>query len=409
MRTVSRPHPPRLGYLLRTFPVLSETFVTGEIRTVAGLTGQAPVVAALYRPGPGQGGQWEGQEGLVRYWPDIDKRRLGELALAHAALWAKSPARSAEAVLRPGPEGLNLKDRIKAPYLARFFLGNGVGHMHGHFAWENADMLAHLHRLTGLPYSLTLHAADIFLDQEHLERRLAKASFVATISQYNRRLLDQRVNLPPGKVHVVHCGVDLPSHAPKPLPETWPARVVSLGRMVPKKGFDVLLKALALLRADGLVFEADLVGDGPMRPELESLAYTLGLGDQVRFHGALAPAEALARLECGRVFALACRVGPDGDMDGIPVALMEAMALGRPVVSTRLSGIPELVDEGCGLLAEPGDAESLASQIRRLLMDRDLSRNLAVAGRGQVEKSFTLRAQAQGIMDLAWGRPTGEA
>jgi colanic acid/amylovoran biosynthesis glycosyltransferase len=396
---------PRIGYLLRTFPVLSETFVAGEIRTVAALTGQPPVVAAFYRPGPGQGGGWRanGSDALL-YWNDIDKSRLPELALSHAGLLAGSPLRALDCLLRAGREGLSLKNRIKFPALATFFRKHGVQHLHSHFGWEQADMLAYWHRLTGLPFSLTLHAADIFVSPDCLERRISGAAFVATISEYNRALLVKRLGVAGENIHVVHCGVNLPAFPFTAAPEAKPARIVSIGRMVPKKGFDVLLRALALLRTQGLAFEAALVGDGPLRDELARLAATLGLADSVRFTGALEPQEAASRLGQAHILALACRTGPDGDMDGIPVVLMEAMALGRPVVSTRLSGIPELVTEGCGLLAEPGDPYSLAHQLQRVLTDGELAARLALAGRRRVEQAFTLEGQAQRILELAAGR-----
>ncbi len=399
------PAAPRLGYLLRTFPVLSETFVAGEIRSVAALTGRAPVVAALYRPGPGQGGGWTPQPAdALRYWKDIDKRRLGEIARAHAQCLAAAPLRSLDCLVRPGDRSLTLADRIKAPALAAFFLGHGVSHLHSHFGWEQAEMLAYLHRLTGLPFSLTLHAADIFVAPDRLQSRIADAAFVATISEYNKALLMDRLGLPGERIHVVHCGVDLGLFPFDPPPGDSPIRLISIGRMVPKKGFDILLRALHRLRGQGLDFTAELVGDGPLRGDLERLAGELDLSGAVRFTGALEPPEAAARLRRAHVCVLACRRAPDGDMDGIPVVLMEAMALGRPVVSTRLSGIPELVAGGCGLLAQPGDPESLAGKLRQLLTDRALAGRLAQAGRQRVEEEFTLEGQARRIVGLAAGR-----
>lgn len=391
----------RLGYLLRTFPVLSETFVTGEIRAVAGITGQAPVVAALYRPGPGQAGTWAGDgTGNLLYWRDIDKACFPGLGLATAGLLSRRPRQTVDGLLRPRP-GLPLKDRLRAVGLARYYAAHGVTHLHSHFGWEQADVLAHLRRLTGCPYSLTLHAADIFVDPAHLARRLADAAFAATISAFNKRLLTERYGIPPGHLHVVHCGVDLAVLAPSAVPSPVVPRLFSLGRMVPKKGFDVLLHALARLRSDGVAVAAELAGDGPLRPQLRRLAGELGLGESVSFPGALSPDAALARMREASVVALACQVGPDGDMDGIPVVLMEAMALGRPVVSTRLSGIPELVAEGCGLLAEPGDCASLAAALGRLLASAGMAGVLAAAGRRQVEDHFTLEGQARRIADLA--------
>lgn len=393
---------PRIGYLLRTFPVLSETFVAGEIRAVAALTGQAPVIAALYAPGPGQGGGWRPQAAdALLYWNDIDKNRLPELALALARLLAAAPVRTLGCLLRPGSEGLSWKSRAKAAALAAFFLDRGVEHLHSHFAWEQTEMLAYLHRLTGIPFSLTVHAADIFVSPDDLARRLEGAAFVATISASNKSLLCDRLGLPRKKVHVVHCGVDLARFPFQPAAAAEPARLVSIGRMVPKKGFDVLLRALALLREEGVAPETELVGDGPLRPQLEQAARDLGLEKTVRFTGALEPEQTAERLRRAHAFVLACRKGPDGDMDGIPVALMEAMAIGRPVVSTRISGIPELLGDGCGLVTEPDDPRSLADGLRLLLTDTDLAARLARAGRLRVETAFTLGGQARRIVQLA--------
>jgi len=397
--------PLRLGYLLRTFPVLSETFVAGEIREVARLTGHAPVVAALNRPGTGQAGEWSARGAAgVRYWLDIEKRHPLPILKAHARLLARDAARTLKALM--GRDGntpaLEARAKLKTAVLADFFLTKGVGHLHSHFGWEQADTLAFLKRLCALPYSLTLHAADIFVSPEKLARRVAGASFVATISEYNRRLLVERFGLSPSKVHVVHCGVDAGRLPPRPAaPSKGPARVVCVGRMVPKKGFGVLLHALAILRAQGADVRAEFVGDGPQRAGLLRLAGELGLCERVLFTGALSPAQTAARIGNGHIFVLACTMGQDGDMDGIPVALMEAMAMEKPVVSTRLSGIPELVAKGCGLLAEPGDPVSLAARIRTLLDEPGLAQKLARAGRIRVEKRFSLAGQARRIIALA--------
>ena len=394
--------PPTLGYLLRTFPILSETFVAREIRAVAELTGQPAVVAALYRPGPGQAGVWERGPGEdLLYWRDIDKRRIPGLALAWAKAISRRPLAALGALSRFAP-GLGLADRVKAAGLAGFFDDHGVTHLHSHFCWEQADMLECLRRLSGLPYSLTLHAADIFIDSRYLQRRLAHAAFVATISEYNKQLLLQRLQLPSAKVHVVHCGVALaPFAPPAPLEAGSTRHLFSLGRMVPKKGFDILLAAIAKLRDAGIAVTAELAGDGPMRPQLLRLAGELGLGDAVRFPGALQPAQVADGMRRAHAVVLACRQAPDGDMDGIPVVLMEAMALGRLVVSTRLSGIPELVAEGCGLLAQPGDADSLAQTLAAALTDASLTASMVPAARRRVERHFTLEGQARRILALA--------
>ncbi|OLN28941.1 glycosyl transferase, group 1 [Desulfovibrio sp. DV] len=398
-----------MGYFLRTFPVLSETFVSAEIRAIAAVTSQPPVVAAMFRPGPGQAGSLKAVgRGRLLYWRDIDKKQIPCLAYALAGLLARRPGAASDALWRSRP-GLALQDRLRAVGLAHFFRAHGVTHLHSHFGWEQADVLAHLRRLAGLPYSLTLHAADIFVDPAHLARRLADAAFVATISAFNKHLLVERFGIAPGRIHVVHCGVDVATIDPAPAARPPVPRIFALGRMVPKKGFDVLLQALARLRSQGQAVTAELAGDGPLRPQLMRLAGELGLAQSVFFPGALPHEEAMRRMRDASAVVLACQIAPDGDMDGIPVVLMEAMALGRPVVSTRLSGIPELVAEGCGLLADPGDSASLAEALRQVLGNPSLAASLAAAARCQVERRFTLEGQARRILQLALGHPEGKA
>jgi len=166
-------------------------------------------------------------------------------------------------------------------------------------------------------------------------------------------------------------------------------RIGTLGRLVEKKGVDVLIRALALLRARGHELELSIAGDGPLRGELEALVAELGLGESVHFAGNLAHAGVREWMHDLDMFVLACKPDVNGDMDGIPVVLMEAMSQCVPVVSTRLSGIPELVvHESTGLLADPGDFKGLAGQIDRLLDSPELRRTLARRAQDHVREEF---------------------
>jgi glycosyltransferase involved in cell wall biosynthesis len=208
-------------------------------------------------------------------------------------------------------------------------------------------------------------------------------------------------------VHVVHCGVDPQAWPARPraAPAQGPVRALCVASLEEKKGHRVLLRALA--GADGSLgrVELDLVGPGALRGELEALARALGLGDRVRFHGALPEPHVAALLGRADLFVLASVVERSGFMEGIPVALMEALAAGVPVVATRLSGVPELVRDGdTGLLAEPGDAASLRAALERAIGDPDAALRRAVAGRALVEREFDAVAGAARIAELIRGR-----
>jgi colanic acid/amylovoran biosynthesis glycosyltransferase len=345
----------KIGYLLRTFPQLSETFVVNEIAQLEAM-GHSAILAALHRPGGGVHPSLAKMAERTLYWPDIDKSRLPRILPAHLRRMAASPVRYARALRRWIP------DRgavwvAKTTLIADRFAAAGVEHLHTHFAWEQVDGLRFVRDVTGISYSLTVHAADIFSEVYRLGEALDEAAFVVTISDFNRRFLAERYGLDPAKCHVIHCGVETENFAggTPPLDGGTPA-ILSIGRMVEKKGFDTLIRAAGELARSGADFDLKIVGDGPLRDDLVRLRGELGLEASVHFLGSL-PHEAVRReiADCD-LFVLACRPAPNGDMDGIPVVLMEAMAAGRPVVSTRISGIPELVGPEVGLLVHPEDA-----------------------------------------------------
>jgi glycosyltransferase involved in cell wall biosynthesis len=287
----------------------------------------------------------------------------------------------------------------KAVAVARIVQRERVDRVHAHFASHPATAAWVVHRLTGIPFSFTAHANDLFVAPVLLDRKLADARFVIAISDYNRRLLlDRR---PPARVEVVHCGVDIERYAWRGLGERAPDRVVCVASLFEKKGHLDLIDALALLaeRRPGVVL--DLVGDGPERDRIVQRARARGVGERVSLLGARPSEEVGATLARARAFALPAIRLPSGRMEGIPVALMEAMASGVPVVATRISGIPELVQDGVtGILVEPHDPEALAAALDSLLSDDPLAAELALNARRLVERSFNLEIEAQRLGDL---------
>jgi colanic acid/amylovoran biosynthesis glycosyltransferase len=406
-QALSQEHDKAILYLLPRFPVLSQTFVLTEwsrmrhrFRTeLASLfQAKAPVIHPL----------------AAEAFPSVHFVPLfhtGTL-VSNLVLLARRPARYLQTFGRVvsgsfrRPAGGSLKGIlvfVKAAALARLVEQLGVRHVHAHFIHHPATAAWAIHRLTGVSFSVTAHADDLFVGPALLKEKVSAASFVATISDYNRSFLD-RMTGGKGRIEVVHCGVD-----PRLLryrERRGQRRVVCVARLEPKKGHRDLLRAFALARADVPGLSLDLVGEGAERDPLVRLSNELGLSDQVRFHGALSSRQVHALLYDCDLFALAAvrtRVASfrTGYMDGIPVSLMEAMATGLPVVSTSVSGIPELVIDGqTGILVAAGNVQELAGAIVRLYEEPELGAKLARSARSLVVERFNLDVESRRLANL---------
>ncbi len=198
-------------------------------------------------------------------------------------------------------------------------------------------------------------------------------------------------------IRVIYQGIDTATFAGEPaVLHSSPVRILTVSALKEKKGQDVLLRAFASILTGGVSAKLTIVGDGPLRPALEDLARDLSIGDHLVFAGSEPPSAVVARLKEADIFALACRVADNGDLDGIPISLMEAMAAGVPVVSTRLSGIPELIEDGVeGCLAEPGDPLSLAAALSCLIEDPEHARAMAARARTKVQRQHEASVQVE--------------
>ncbi|MGQ9826392.1 MAG: glycosyltransferase [Roseiflexus sp.] len=281
----------------------------------------------------------------------------------------------------------------KAAYAARCMVELGVDHLHAHYATHPALLAYVTHLLTGIPYSFTVHAHDLYVERPMLGEKIAAAGFVVAISEFNRRML---IELYGGtaaeRVVVVHCGIDPTLFRPREQRE--PGEVFTIAcvaSLAGYKGQRYLIDACHILRQRGVRFQCLLVGEGEDRPHLEAQIRRLGLEEHVRLLGAQPRHRVSELLQQVDVLALPSVVMPNGKMEGIPVALMEALATETPVVATAISGIPELVRDGeTGLLVPERDAVALAEALVRLATDRDLGRRLAAAGRLLVLREFNL-------------------
>jgi colanic acid/amylovoran biosynthesis glycosyltransferase len=390
-----------VAYIMSRFPKVSETFILHEILAVerTGLTvriqpllrervrilhpGAAELVArAGYQPflsGPILASQlW-----FLRHRPLRYLRTMGRVL--------KGTAGSLNFTF--GALGI----LPKMVHVARELERDGVGHVHCHFASHPAVAGFAIHHLTGLSYSFTAHGSDLHVDRHMLPQKVADAAFVVAVSEYNRQLIiDECGSWAADKTHVVRCGVDTETFRPVPASERGgPLRLLCIGTLHEVKGQHVLLEAAMLLRDRGVEATITLVGDGPGRRGLERFAREHGLGNMVQFAGETDQKGVLGALHAAEVVVAPSVPTSSGKREGIPVVLMEAMACGLPVIASRLSGIPELIDhELHGLLLPPGDVEALAAAITRLSTDTDLRTRLGRAARSRVLEDYDLDRNA---------------
>jgi glycosyltransferase involved in cell wall biosynthesis len=269
-------------------------------------------------------------------------------------------------------------------------------HLHAHWAVGATTCAMVVSRFLGIPFSFTAHAYDIWRERLLLPEKLHAADRVVTCTGYNRTHLVGTYGVPADRVRVVYHGLDVDAFRRERRARRARPLILSVGRLVEQKGYEDLLRACAVLVQRGVSFECEILGDGPLRADLEEMTRRLGLGGVVRLPGRIVGERLRQHYDDADVFALLCVEASDGDRDGIPNTIVEAMAMELPVVSTRYSGVPELVDEGTsGLLAEPRDAVAAADALERLLADPGLRAAMGQAGRRRVLDRFTLRASVR--------------
>ena len=282
-----------------------------------------------------------------------------------------------------------------AVYLAKEVQKKNIKHLHAHFA-ENATTLALIAaRLIGVSFSFTAHAKDIFVNPILLPDKIKEAKFIIAISEYNRRYLQAFVATqdPIQKIHLVHCGIDVQkfSLTRGRSPNNQPV-ILSVGRLVEKKGYVYLIKACKLLVAQGYDFRCVIVGNGPQETFLKRMVIENHLSEHVIFSGAVFQEDLINFFITSDIFVLPCIIAGDKDMDGIPVSLMEAMSMEIPPISTSISGIPELIEDlKTGLTVPPKDEKTLARAIGKLIEDEELRTKLGKAGRNKVIESFEIK------------------
>ncbi|MGO1167992.1 MAG: glycosyltransferase family 4 protein, partial [Janibacter sp.] len=403
---------PRVGYVLKMYPRFSETFIVHEILQQEA-AGTHVEIFSLRLPIDGRFHEALARvQAPVTYLSREHKASLFWSALRAAALEVPTITEHLDELLA-APED----EALAAVELAGAIHRSQLEHLHAHFGSIAANVARLAARLTGITYSFTAHAKDIFHEEvvhDELATKLHEAHATVTVSEFNLHHLQSEFGQAADRVVRLYNSVDLeafPFRAKGEAPG--PARVAAVGRLVEKKGFADLVTALAALVAGGRDVHLDLIGTGPLEADLVEQVRSLDLTDRVTMHGALPQTRVREIVAEAAVFAAPCIIGADGNRDGLPTVLLEALALGTPAVSTPVTGIPEIVrHEETGLLVPESDPAALAVALARTLDEPEDSAARSRAARTLLEADFDFRDHAvilQGIFRRAIASPGGPA
>lgn len=377
------------------------TFVVGEVMALKRL-GVNVTVFNSFRPATHREPEAEALREESHYFPE----RYKGVVTGNLAMMAGSTGGYGKAASYSVAQGLPLRLLILSAHYARLVRKHGVGHLHAMYGTTPATIAMLTSWVSGVPYSLTCHAYDIYLPNRLLRDKIKGATFVTTVSEFNRRyIIDKYAPGEPDKIRVVYLGADADEWRPpvgRARHNQTPS-IVCVAQLIPCKGQVHLIRACALLREKGIDFRCLLIGGGETarRREIELEIERLGLSAHVILTGAVSQEEVRARLHDAEVFALPCIVDDAGYHDGLPVVLMEAMAVGLPVISTRVSGIPELIEDGVsGLLVPQRDPGALADALVRLIGDAKLRAKLASGARSRIEQKFNWGRTAEEMSNL---------
>ena len=392
----------RLGYLVKAFPRVSETFIINEIIELERQELDLRVYSMIHSPDRVRHRLVDRVRSPITYLPNPLWRSLKSVLTDHLWLFRRSPRTYLATLARTLVSGdRDLIERFaQAACLARRLERDGVTHLHAGFVHSPGSVAWLVSLMTGLPFSLATHAKDLYHSPPALLRKkLSAARVVFTCTRYNVTQLEQLcAGAGPVRVRQAYHGTDLDRFQFGPYGRSKPAVVLAVARLVEKKGLDDLIRACARLKERGRAFRCHIVGDGELEASLARLIRDLDLKGLVTLEGALDQADVLAWYRRATVLALPCVVTRNGDRDGIPNVLIEAAACGVPIVTTSVSGIPELVEHGVsGLLVPPGDPLALANALEGLLQSVVLREGLRVNARARVVETFDVRRNAVAV------------
>jgi colanic acid/amylovoran biosynthesis glycosyltransferase len=385
-----------LAYLFERFPKFSQTFCYREIAELF-RQGVRPAIFSLRSADRGPELNWDPAiVSGVHQLPEGD---------AFARLADEAAASLPRAARRTLHEWRGKDDSLRlhqATYIGVQLQELGVHHFHVHFAGMAARTAFWIKRFFEIEYSLTAHANDIFVPNDFeigLPQIFSAASVIVAVSDFAANELRDRFSDAASRVHRIYNGIDCDKfHPAEPSP---PPLILSIGRLINKKGFDVLIDACASLRNSGQEFQCEIIGEGPLSAQLQARIDRHNLNKQVRLAGPRPQSEIAARLSKATLLVLPCRVDTDGAMDNLPTVVMEAMASALPVVSTNVGGIPEMVRDGeTGLLVSQNDPNATAEALSRLIANRELAQSFGRKGRERAKELFSIQKNVYALRKI---------
>jgi len=398
-----------IAYLAPEIPALSATFVYQEILQLEKL-GHSVKPISIHRPANKARSDVLGLLEKRTFY--LYEQSVTKLVLRNIRLLITSPVKYA-VTLRGAladAASVGILTHIGKGLLYRFFMAasivsdlqrENISHIHSNFAHISTDISMYAAALAGITFSFTSHANDLFERGWLLPEKVGRAAFAVTISEYNKNFLIKK-GADKEKINVIHCGVDtgkFSSRDDKALGE--PPLIGTLGRMVEKKGFDILIQACGILKSNNVDFSLQIAGDGPLMGRLKELIVSHNLADQIKLIGPLSHEDVPGWIKLLDIFVLPCKEDEHGDMDGIPVVLMEAMLSGVSVISSKISGIPELIIDGeTGFLCDPDDKESLAVKLSEMLSTNDSLASQRKKAASKVIADFELSNNVQQLSTL---------
>ena len=388
-----------VAYLFERFPSFGQTFCYREVAELE-REGTTVHVFSIRRPEDEPEEDWD--PGLVQrvdYLPE-EKPLVAEI---DRVLKTDALSREVRDAVKDWGRQSDFLRLYQAVYVGLRMREKGLRHVHAHFAGMAARTAYWINRFFGLPFTFTAHANDIFAPRDFavsLAKLLQSAAAVVTVSDFAARQLRERFPPTAVKIHRVYNGVDLSRFRPA---ESGPGApiIISIGRLIEKKGFSDLIAACGVLRARDRAFECRIIGEGPLQERLSAQIADEGLTDAVRLIGPQTQAEIATQLAGVSLFVLPCTRDSDGGMDNLPTVIMEAMAAGLPVISTPLAGVPEMVQDGSnGYLVPERDPAALAAAIEKLIDDPERARRLGARGREIAREKFSIEESARQLRAL---------
>lgn len=395
----------RLAYLYSRYPVISQTFCDTEMLALE-RRGWSFEIGSIHPPHTSLRHEHAARlRAPIFYAPPQEILKLHERHAKEDGRWPVAlVARHEQRYGAGGKAGLRARNAL---YFAELFERHGIEHFHVHFANRAAQTALFVKAISGIPFSVTAHGQDFMVDLgsvELLREICAEAEFVAAETDYSVGMLQARCPDAAGKIHRVYNGMDLTNFpaASSSMPQpNEPVKILTVGRLVAFKGFRYLIEACAELRRRGANFSCEIVGDGALRERLAAQIAEAKLEEHVVLSGPLSQEEIFLRLRKADIFALPSVIDAAGASDVFPTVILEAMASGRPVVSTTIAGIPESVIAGVnGLLVPPNDSMALAGALEKLVQDSELRSRFGAAGRARVEQNFQVERTVEPLEAL---------